>query len=298
MVIREDATILEHKGPDALDLLHRLTTRALLPLDVGQSRRTVLTSDRGRVIDVFLVAHHAQDQLLLISDSSDSEKLKSAIDYYTIIEDAKITDRTSSSSRISLVGPKARQIAQSVLGITVDPDTVVKNQIDDDQVFVVSDTSRGVEWIDVVCESDREARLTHQLAQAGAVLVDRPNFELFRIDNEIPGSGREYGEHANPIEAGLLHLIDWNKGCYVGQEVIARLDAYDKVQRNVRVLISDTPLTEGTKLASDAKPAGIVTSSSTLETEDGDYLNLALVRKAFLYSGAKLDSDGVAAVVR
>ncbi|MBC8452884.1 MAG: hypothetical protein H8D69_00260 [Chloroflexi bacterium] len=297
MFVWEGAAILEHKGPDALDLLHRLTTRALLPLDVGQSRRTALTSDSGRVTDVFLVAHDAEDHLLLISDSPNSERLKSSIDYYTIIEDAEVSDCTSWSTRISLVGPTVRKIVQLVLEVTVVPDGVTTSSISDDHYHIVSDTSRGVEWIDVVCEKNNEKWLADELVRAGAVLIDQPNFELFRIDHEIPGSDREYGEHANPIEAGLLHLIDWDKGCYVGQEVIARLDAYDKVQRNVRVLTSGNPLIEGTKLTADSKPAGVVTSSSALVTKNGHYLSLALVRKANLDSGKELMAgEGIARV--
>ena len=129
-------------------------------------------------------------------------------------------------------------------------------------------------------------------------MVDERNFEHFRIDKLIPGSDREYGEHANPIEAGLLPLIDFDKGCYVGQEVIARLDAYDKVQRNVRVLTSDTPLIEGVKLTANSKPAGVVTSSSHLTTTDGHYLSLALVRMAHLDSGTELMAGEVGARVR
>jgi len=298
MFVWENTAILEHTGSDALDLLHRLTTRSLLPLAVGQSRRTALTSDRGRVADVFVVAHHAENRLLLVSDSPNSERLKSAIDYYTIIEDAELADMTSVNSRVSLVGPTARQIVQSVLDVAIEPDEVVTKAIGDDQYHVISDTSRGVEWIDVVCEKGNETWLANEIVQAGAISVDTANFDHFRIDREIPGSDREYGEHANPIEAGLLNLIDWDKGCYVGQEVIARLDAYDKVQRNVKVLVSDSPLQEGAKLVGDSKPAGVVTTASSLETDAGNFLSLALVRKAFLEPGTQVAADGVTAQVR
>ena len=293
----DQATIVEHTGADALDLLHRLTTKELLGVVQGFARRTVLTSDRGRVVDVFLVAHVGENRLLLISDSTDSERTVSAIDYYTIIEDAELADLSTTHDRISLVGPKAAVVVLAALGVSVESDSAANVSFGGDVVTVVSDTSRGVEWIDVICETGAVDRLVAALEEAGASAVDSSNFELFRINSGIPGSDREYGDHANPIEAGLLPLIDFDKGCYVGQEVIARLDAYDKVKRNVRVLCSGSPLGEGAKLIADSKPAGVVTSASELVGEDGGYLSLALVRKAFLESGTTLDADGIAVTV-
>ena len=278
----KSATIVRHSGPDALDLLHRLTTKELLSVTEGRAQRTVLTSARGRVVDVFLVAHISQNRLLLISDSENSGRTVSAIDYYTIMEDAELTDFSGSHTRISLIGPAAAEVVSSALGLDVGPGQVGVVEIGTSQVTVISDTSRGVGWVDVVYENDSG------------------NFELFRISHEIPGPDGEYGEHANPIESGLLDLIDFDKGCYVGQEVITRLDTYDKVKRNLKILESDEPLEAGMKLqlSADSKPAGIVTSASTLTTNDGAFLSLGLVRMAFLATGTVLESNGTTLRIR
>jgi len=291
------STIVEHSGADALDLLNRLTTKELLSVRVGHSRRSVLTSDRGRVVDAFLVAHVADNKLLLVSDSPNSERLISAIDYYTIIEDAELEDKTESMLRLSLVGPTSRDVVESTLGVTLESDTTSTIEFDGGSVVLVSDTSRGVEWVDVISASSSTSTISNAVTQNGAISVDQENFEHFRISTGIPGSDKEYGEHSNPIEAGLLDLIDWDKGCYVGQEVIARLDAYDKVQRNLKILKSDAPLEPGSKLSGDSKPAGLVTSASPLDTGNGEFLSLALVRKAFLETATELDADGVTATV-
>lgn len=294
----EQATIVRHTGPDALDLLHRLTTKELLSLDVGESRRTALTSDRGRVVDVFLVVHVAEKVLLLISDSVEPDRTVAAIDYYTIIEDAELTNLSDSHSRISLIGPSAKVVAESVFGTGVSDETALSSKFSDSVVTVVGDSSRGVGWIDVICDNEVAETVIEALEQSGAAAIDHANFEYFRIDNAIPGSDREYGEHANPIEAGLLSLVDFDKGCYVGQEVIARLDAYDKVQRYVRVLKSSSPLVDQAKLTVDSKSGGVVTSASSIANSDGEYLGLALVRKAFVERGTALDADGVTVTVR
>ena len=298
----DTATLVSHSGSDALDLLHRLTTKDLLSVKPGHSRRTALTSDKGRMVDVFLVANtpETQHDLLLISDSDNPERLISAIDYYTIIEDAELVDLSASSKRLSLLGPDARAVARAAFDVDVEANSSAELADQAGRVVIASDTSRGVEWIDVICENEHVSEVLDSVTKSGAVEVDSANLELFRISHAIPGSDKEYGEHANPIEAGLLDLIDWDKGCYVGQEVIARLDAYDKVQRNVRVLESQTPLTAGAKLTggSNGKPAGVVTSASALQSESGEFLSLALVRKAFLDSAIVLSADGTEATVR
>ncbi|MDP7090182.1 MAG: hypothetical protein QF590_02680, partial [Dehalococcoidia bacterium] len=148
-----NSTIVEHSGPDALDLLHRLTTKELLTITEGKSRRTALTSDRGRVIDVFVVAHVEENCLMLISDSDDSERMVSAIDYFTIIEDAELTDLSGSYDRISLVGSRARTVIESVFGIAVPDDTAAIIKFGTGSVTLASDTSRGVGWFDVIGES-------------------------------------------------------------------------------------------------------------------------------------------------
>ena len=61
-------------------------------------------------------------------------------------------------------------------------------------------------------------------------------FNSFRIKNMIPICGREVNNLYNPLEIGISHMIDFDKGCYIGQEVIARLDTYDKVQRKLMIL--------------------------------------------------------------
>ncbi|MDP7088295.1 MAG: hypothetical protein QGG20_00945, partial [Dehalococcoidia bacterium] len=89
--------------------------------------------------------------------------------------------------RISLVGPKAVEVAASVLGFTIDSDSVRNVDYNDSKVTVSSDTSRGVTWLDVVIRTSKPD-LVSTFASAGAVEVNSDNFRLFRILQEIPGS--------------------------------------------------------------------------------------------------------------
>lgn len=296
--IWDQATIVQHSGSDALDLLHRLTTKELLSVKERRAQRTVLTSARGRVVDVFIVANVGGGSLILISDSPEPGQTISTIDYYTIIEDAELTDLSQSHLRASLIGPQVYDAVHFAFDQGIDRGEALVTTLGDYPLIIVADESRGVGWIDLVCPVDAFTNLKENLEEHGIVTVDPQNFDFFRIAHGIPGFNSEYGDHSNPIEAGLIDLIDFDKGCYIGQEVIARLDTYDKVKRNLKVIVSDEPIDPGCKLRSDFKPAGIITSCSTLVTEKGTYLSLGLVSKSFLKPGEVLDASGTSATVR
>ena len=294
----EKSTIVRHSGPDALDLLDRLTTNSLDSVGLYNSQRTVLTTAAGRVIDTFLVARIADIDLLLISDSRVPDKIISAINYYTIVEDAAMTDHSMSLTRLSLIGPKSRQVLQKIWDLDLEKGSLAIVKYDENEVTIISDDSRKVDWVDLIVDPLSSKKLRSELLKKGAVAISADHFEHFRIKLSIPGPDAEYGEHSNPIEAGLLSLIDFDKGCYVGQEVIARLDTYSKVQRGLRVLTSVEPLNERTKIRSGSITAGMVTSSSHLETAEGNFVSLALLRKAYLCSGTELNADGIAVAVK
>ena len=128
-------------------------------------------------------------------------------------------------------------------------------------------------------------------AALGAVTqeVDSAAFDSYRIAQGVPAYGAEFGAFNNPLEARLLGSISDDKGCYTGQEVIARLQTYRKVQRLLMSFTSDAPAVPGDALeAEDGSPAGTVTSACDLG--DGGTLGLALVTAK--HAGASLRIGG------
>ncbi|MEK9674976.1 MAG: hypothetical protein VW271_00330 [Chloroflexota bacterium] len=269
--------MVEHRGADALDLLHRLTTKSLIDLEIGKSERTILTSNRGRVVDAFDVARVDDEVLILVSDQHSAAPLIDAVDYYTIIEDAELRDLSNEHSRISLVGPEAPIVASRI-----------SEELPD--VFVIDDSSKPVAWFELIFTDADKPKVISILEKSEAMSIDVDDYAQFRIEHKIPAVGHELGEHSNPIEAGALDRIDFDKGCYVGQEVIARLDAYDKVQRNLIQLQSSSRIDDFTDVTDGDRTVGVVTTSSSVTQQDGAYKSLALVRLAYVESGTKLQS--------
>ena len=109
------------------------------------------------------------------------------------------------------------------------------------------------------------------------------------MEQGVPAPGRELSEDYNPLEAGLLKHISFNKGCYIGQEVIARLDTYKKVSKYLVGLSWDSPELPpaGASLTVDGKRSGVVTSAVGSERL-GRGIGLGYVRKAHAEPGSML----------
>jgi folate-binding protein YgfZ len=128
----------------------------------------------------------------------------------------------------------------------------------------------------------------HGLVQEAPAAVD--DFEHWRIARGIPWLGKDVGDDNNPHEAGLADAISWDKGCYIGQEVVARLDTYDKVQRHLRMLRPRAALAVGARLRLGDDDVGHVTSVSE---HGGEVVALGYVHKR-AGDARELSSSGVA----
>ncbi len=149
--------------------------------------------------------------------------------------------------------------------------------------------------------------LAAEVAALGAALDDE-TFELLRIRAGLPAVGRELTERTNPLEAGATADVSFTKGCYIGQEVIARLDTYHKVQRHLRrlVLVGDMPddarsfartLAPGTGLTAEGRDGGFLTSCA-YDPDTHALIALGCIRTAFTEQGALLHLEGTAFDVR
>ena len=150
------------------------------------------------------------------------------------------------------------------------------------QVRVVErlDVRVGIPAFNLIASSEDTQPLREAVTEAGACPAGRDALELARIGQGVPAFGSELSETYNPLEAGLQHMVNYTKGCYIGQEVIARLTTYDKVQKRLVRLVwpSDAEVDAGGKLMVDGRQAGVVTSAIR-DPRTGTGLGLGYVRK-------------------
>ncbi len=282
-----------HLGPDALDLLHRLTTNSLLDLGDSEARRTVLTNEKGRVVDVLWVLRRSDQELLLVSDAPDPGPMQRGIERFTIIEDAELKDLSGFLRRWYVIGPDATSLVSQLMPeldfAEDDVGSICRMDVVDGGVVLAlrSDTAGPESWLLMVGQPavpevmDRFAR--RELKPASNEL-----FDFIRIANQAPIAGKESTEDVNPLEVGLMDLVDFDKGCYVGQEVIARLDTYDKVQRSLVGFsltgdeVDQSRVSAGDRIVAvdSGRDVGWVTSVA-LDPRTSRLIGMAILRKAY-----------------
>ncbi len=287
-----------HVGPDALDLLHRLTTNSIIDIPDGSTRRTILTNEKGRIVDVFWVLKRSDEELLLVTDSTDPSSMRDWIDRFTIIEDAELIDASDFLTRRYVIGPNASDALSEAFPELDFPDCSAGDLHGMDVVeggvvlFLRTDAAGAESWL-VMVGSPAISEINARFEKVGMEFTSNELFDHIRISNKVPIAGFDLTEDVNPLEAGLLDLIDFEKGCYIGQEVIARLDTYDKVQRSLvgfsqtdhvndvkRIEIGDDILSDN-----DGRRIGWVTSVAS-EPRTNELIGLAYIRKTHARGGS------------
>ncbi|CAI8041129.1 Putative transferase At1g60990, chloroplastic [Geodia barretti] len=283
---------LKATGEDTLDLLNRLSTNKVDHLQPGHWAPTVLTSDRGRIVDLLSVIH-AGECVYLLTSPGQQQPVIEWLDKYTIMEDLEVEDVSGSTAVIALAGEGCDAAlnlepdgTDRLPGLQYPAPTV---NIGGREAIAISHPLGDLPCCLLVAVSDYAAEIGASLESSGASQMDAEAWEALRVANGAPAFGSEMGEPYNPLEAGLIGAIDFTKGCYIGQEVIARLDSYDRVQRYLSVLrFSDgCDVTVGTALFLEGRQAGTVTS--VYRTQSGDLRGLGFVRTASANAGQTLE---------
>jgi tRNA-modifying protein YgfZ len=287
-------------GADALDLLNRLTTNKLEALPPGTARGTVVTNGNGRVVDLLHLAA-LPDALLCLTSPGRAKTVIDWLDTYTFGEDITVEDITDATAQFALSGPDAAAVLAKA-GVeaiaALEPDSVAQQAVARANVVVWRTLPGGSDGFFVIVDAATAGPVREGLLAAGAVSVSEATWDAYRIANGFPVYGAEFDESANPLEARLHGVISEDKGCYTGQEVIARLLTYRKVQRRLMSVDLSAAAAPGTPLTSGGDKAGTLTSTAVLP--DGRCIGLALVPMKLAEPGATVDvgESGVTAVLR
>ena len=215
-------TRLRASGPDLLGLLHRLSTQDLKDLPVGSGAPTVLTSPKGRIVERLFVHRAAENDVWLCAGPGAAERVLAHLRKYTFAERTELEDVTATTAQIAALGG-------SIPGLP-DPGPwgVAGAKLGGVDVVVLGQDGFTSQGRSVVCAAADRAAI-----DALGPTIDADALEAWRVRLGFPASGRELTEDWNPLEAGLRDHVSFTKGCYVGQEVVARLNTYDKVSRRL-----------------------------------------------------------------
>ena len=296
---RSNVGRLKFSGNEALDLLNRLSTNKLEELtDEGQGMYTVLTSNKGRIIDLLFVLR-LEDDLLVLTAPENRKKVADWIDFYTFTEDVTVEDVTEETAMLGVLGPGAWRLLERTIGTDIGPLPLYQSmraRVFDVEVTVIRTDFAGLAGYDLVIGAHQAKEIWSGLLDHGKDDQVRPvgmdALDVIRVEQGVPAYGRELSEEFNPLEANLLEYISFDKGCYVGQEVVVRLNTYDKVQKYLVRLSweGDLDPLSGTSLLVEDKRVGRITSAvRSLGSNKG--VGLGYVRKAQAKPGTELATE-------
>ena len=287
-------------GADALDLLNRLSTNLVEKLMPGHGTPTVLTTDRGRILDLVYVLNQGPYVLLMTSPGLEDQVIQ-WLDKYTIMEDVTLEELTCRTCMLTLLGPKAPAVIKAITGSN--PETLELYQslgasVGDLEVSLIRMDSSGLLTYHLVAAEGAE-KVWDAVLSESVTPLGMEAWEILRVEAGIPAYGKEIGDAYNPLEAGLVGSIDFNKGCYIGQEIIARLDTYQKVQRSLVAFdfADHARAQEGARLALQGKEVAVITSLARIPTS-GRLVGLGYVGRGAAKVGGHLSllSEGEGSV--
>jgi folate-binding protein YgfZ len=227
-------------GSDAIDLINRISTNDMKQLIMGVMCDTVFCSPKGRIIDYAKILQYA-DNLLFISSYLDSNRLIDWINRFIILENVELEDCSDQFLWLTLLGPEARPFIEKLSGAeVVDQDETIWLNREGVKFPALLNTNFKVPAYNFCLPKEAGPKIfswiTESLQDFNGALIGNHAFQIMRIESGMPDWGSELTEDYNPHEARVINAVSFTKGCYTGQEVIARLDTYDKVQKYLMIV--------------------------------------------------------------
>ncbi|MCY7407978.1 MAG: folate-binding protein [Alkalinema sp. CAN_BIN05] len=265
---------IEVSDQNRLDFLHNQSTNGFKLLKPGETCDTTFLTSTARTIDLATALILDNTVQLLISPGM-APKLITFLDRFIFFSDrVKLTDITATTTTFCLIGPTAATALQSI-GILAPESGYINAEIGNTPVQIIAGCGLGIPGYRLVMAVENAAIVWKILSEIAVILGDR-TYQRLRIEQGRPMPGFELTDDYNPLDAGLWNTISFNKGCYIGQETIARLDTYNGVKLNLWGMKLSSSVALGSVVYSDDTKVGTITS--TYEFEDGSAIAIGYIR--------------------
>ncbi|MEM7310584.1 MAG: glycine cleavage T C-terminal barrel domain-containing protein [Planctomycetota bacterium] len=295
------------EGSEAAAFLHRLLANDVRALRPGAGNRNLLLTGKGKVRFDFHLAREAEDGFRLTAQPGRAADLLTALDMYLFQDDVRCRDDSALVAPLELAGPRARACVEQVLGSAA-PDAA-ESFVDvawrSGTARVVATEVAGAPGLRVDAGPELAAALWEALTGAGATPAGLVARDFLRIECGRALTGVDLNDDIYPQEAGLDDAFSLDKGCYIGQEVVAKIDTYGGLNKRLLPLrvSHDDPIAPGTRLVLEddgkARDLGVVTSWGYSFALDGG-LVLAYVKRRHQDEGTTFrlgESDATATIV-
>ena len=246
LIDRSEAGKLLLTGEQAREFLDGQVSNEIASLEAGSGRYATLLTNKGRMLGDLRVLAVGDGAVLLVTERPALQALFDQVRRGLIGWKAELHKRTLELGLLSLVGPKAEEHARAA-GLPIpageEHAVAVLDAGEDGIAGAVVRTDLG---LDVLPPAGRVAEIRAALLAAGAVETSEDVAEIVRVESGRPRYGRDMDDTVMPEEAGIVdRAVSFKKGCYVGQETVARLHWKGKPNRHLRGLRPTIPLVSG-----------------------------------------------------
>jgi folate-binding protein YgfZ len=265
-------------GDDRLRYLHNQSTNDFQRLKPGEGCDTVFVTSTARTIDL-ATAYVTEDAVILLVSPNRRQQLLEWLDRFIFPMDrVELKDISNETATFTIIGPESDTLLQK-LGVSLP----IGDQYGDHKQLTLGDievriavgSGLALPGYTLTFGSEDAAKLGKMLEETGAIPMSDMLWEQLRIEQGRPVADQELTDDYNPLEVGLWQTISFEKGCYIGQETIARLNTYKGVKQQLWGLRLQGKVEPGCAVMVGEEKVGKLTSFT--ETEQGPF-GLAYIR--------------------
>ena len=252
-------------GSEGVMFLNGLITNDMKALAVNSWMPAAFPNVQGRLLAAVRVIHGA-DGFLIDTESATRETVFKLLERFTLAGDFRVLDLMDQTTLVSIQGAKASDVVGAVLGeelASLNRDAVAIVDWQSEKITIIRVTHTAEDGFDLFVPESRAEALRQALVDAGAVTVGPDGFETLRIEAGIAHYGVDMDETNVVTETNLDDAVSFTKGCYIGQEIIARIKYRGHVAKKLTGLIFEneaSPESGAKILSADDKEIGRVTS--------------------------------------
>ena len=286
----EDFSLVETKGKDAFSFLQSQTTNDVINLEVGSGLGNALVDRKARLLGNFSLHKTSEVTALVLLETHQRDVLINQLEEYHFREDIEWNTKIPFDFLLALQGPKSPVVLENLTGSAVslhNTNDIFTSDINGIETWVICKSLTGEEGYILACSSAHKDNLLQALNKAGdltgLVAIGAETREILRIEAGLPLYGRDMDKTHILPETGLEHTsVSYHKGCYIGQEVIARIKTYGSPAFALMGIFlegdSIPPMNATIKMKT--KKIGVV-KSSTYSPSLGKVIALAYLQKDF-----------------
>lgn len=285
---------IEVSGSEAVQFLNGLVTNDVKALEEGAWMRAAFPNVQGRLVALARVLRLGPDRFLFDTEAATRERVLKTLERFTLAGDFRVKDLTGETVLVTVQGARAAEVLRAALG--ADAAATARGRVhaasfaDGQELYVIRATHTAEDGFDLMTGAGGAARLWEALAAAGARPLGQEALEVLRVEAGLPRYGQDMDETNVVLEALADDAVSFTKGCYVGQEIIARIHWRGHVAKQLAGLAFDgraEVVRDDKVTTADGQAIGRLTSVTFSPTLDRT-IALGYVKYDYLAPGTEL----------